>query len=444
VPERNEQAGGTERRKRILVLTHYYRPEPNFITADVAEDLGRYSDVMVITAHPNYPTGRFYPGTRPWRFTRVREGGVTVWRIPHIADHSTSKWRRGMNFLSFTLVAAITAIIVGGRPDVVWVYHTPFTTALSVIYLRLVRKTRVVYTCADLWPESFFAAGVTQPGRLADALYRYSRWILRFADEIVCTTRGTAARFARDGFPPERLHFIPVWVGGIPELLPPSGEPVPADPSPSIVYAGNLGAGQGLETVIRAVAALQQEVPGLRLDLYGTGVMEAALRALAEDLGARNVCFRGRVSPAEAFAASARAAAQIVTLRPSPLFRMTIPSKLTFCFAAGAPILCGLSGEASELAERSGGALQFDASSVDSLRLAILRLLALSPVEVDGMRRSLRAFYHDHFRRDLLLAEYRTLLLDDGPHTSSRHTAEREDQSLVATANAVAVQSAVR
>ncbi|MFL5582913.1 MAG: hypothetical protein ACJ8AO_21310, partial [Gemmatimonadaceae bacterium] len=110
------------------MLTQYYRPEPNFITADVAQELARLSDVTVITAHPNYPTGRFYPGTRPWRLSRSVEDGVTVWRVPHFADHSTSKWRRALSYLSFAGAAAATAMVVARRVDVVWVYHTPFTT----------------------------------------------------------------------------------------------------------------------------------------------------------------------------------------------------------------------------------------------------------------------------------------------------------------------------
>jgi hypothetical protein len=46
-------------RTKVLVLTYYYRPEPNFITADVAEGLAGVVDVTVVTAHPSYPTGRF-------------------------------------------------------------------------------------------------------------------------------------------------------------------------------------------------------------------------------------------------------------------------------------------------------------------------------------------------------------------------------------------------
>src|SRR5436305_1120071 len=99
----------TPRRPRILIITMYYLPEPNFITADVARALTAVGDVTVITAHPNYPYGRFYPGTRFWRPTRSVENGVTVWRLPFVPDHSSSVLRRGFSYLSFALIAGVFA-----------------------------------------------------------------------------------------------------------------------------------------------------------------------------------------------------------------------------------------------------------------------------------------------------------------------------------------------
>lgn len=392
------------RRGRALVLTQLYRPEPNFITADVAEALAAHAQVTVVTAHPNYPAGRFFPGTRWWRPERSVENGVTVWRLPFFPDHSTSKVRRILSYLSFTLAAALFAPFVAGRPRVVWVYQTPFTVGLATLWFKLVCRSRIVFTYADLWPESLSATGVAPRGPLLNLLFAFSRWINHVPDLLICSTRSTLRRFRQDGVPEEKMVFVPVWVDGTPRGgIPAAGE---GDGVPSVVYAGNLGLCQGLETVVEAAAELRRRGRRVRFDFYGDGASAEGLRALAAETGADNVAFHGRVDPAAAFAASAAAAAQVVCLLPSPFFRMTIPSKLPFSFAAGAPVLCGLQGEAAELAEASGGGIVYDAEDAVSLADAVERVLALSPAQRSEARERLRGFFREHFAPEQLIQRY--------------------------------------
>ena len=408
-------SGADGKQRHLLILTQVYRPEPNFITADVADRLAADMRVTVITGHPNYPYGSFYPGTRWWRITRSVEGKVTVWRLPFYPNYSLSLIRRAASYLSFALAAAVTAPFVARRPDVVWVYHGPFTTGLAALWYRFVVRARVVFTCADLWPESFVAAGVAREGRLIRLLFAYSRAMNRIADLLVGCTRGTLARSRRDGIPGERLAYVPVWVDGI------DTEPLADGSAPhgrNIVYAGNLGPSQKLDILIRAAALFDRERLNVTVDIYGSGASEAEYRRLAASLGTANVVFHGRVSPERAFEASATAFAQFIALEASPLFAMTVPSKLYAAFAAGTPILCGLTGEACEVALESGGAWQFEVDDPASLVAAVKRLLALSIEERNRVRQRLRDHYQARFARQVLLEQY-SQLLRPGRHSAS-------------------------
>ena len=394
-------------RPRVLVLTQYYRPEPNFITADVAEALAEGMDVTVVTAHPNYPEGRFKQGAHWWKVQTTWEGGVRVVRLPMIPDHSRSPFLRGVSYLSFALSATLVAPFAGRGADVVWVYNTPFTTALAALWFRAMRRSRVVMTSADLWPESFVAAGVAAGGTAFRLSMLYRRIINRIAHEIVCSTEGTRSKYLSEGIRADSLHYIPTWVDASPSEAP--LVPVDDDRGRAIVYAGNLGHAQALDTVIRAAARLERLEPEIHFDFYGSGGAEAELKELADELGTSNVRFHGRVSPAVALEASSAALAQIVPLAPSPLFEATIPSKLPFAMAAGAPILSGLQGEAASIARRSGGAIPYDPASPDSLVNAIRALIALPPGERAAMRESLRTMYATKFAKDRLLNGYRSL-----------------------------------
>jgi colanic acid biosynthesis glycosyl transferase WcaI len=398
------------KRPRLLVLTLFYAPEPNFITADVAQTLANDFDVTVITPHPNYGENWFYPGTRGWwRPRRSSERGVTVWRLPMVPYHGRSRVMRAVSYLSFTAGAVLLAPLLCRGPRVVWVYHAPFFPGLAAIWFKLVRRARLVYTCADLWPESLLATGVAEQGPAMRAMFAYSRFINRWADVLICSTRGTAERFLRDGIPADRLRHLPVWVEGSHHA---SATEVrcPQVPPFRIVYAGNMGPAQPLEAVVRAAAELRRENLPVVFDFYGSGSNEEQLRALAARIGADNVRFHGRVCSKRAFEVSAEAFAQVVSLEPSPLFAMTVPSKLAFAFAAGAPVLYGLTGEADALAAESGGGIAYGANDAETFAAAVRTLLAAGFETRQEMSRRLRLYYEQHFERSKLLEQYVSIM----------------------------------
>ncbi len=399
----------TRHRSKILVLSLHYKPEPNFITADVAEAWAAMGNkVTVITVHPNYPTGKFYPGTKPWRITRTVLNGVTIWRLPYYTDHSLSPVRRALSYVSYAVVAGVLAPLLGGRPNTVWAYHGPFMTALPALFFKWIYGSRLIYTCADLWPESFGASNLSLPDPAMRFLYAYSRWINKHADVLVCSTRGTSDRYKNDGVSADKLQYVPVWVEGISDIQ--LTESFGTSGIPNIVYAGNLGAAQPVECLVRAASILQKAEVEVTIDIFGSGNREQELRDLVERDGIGNVRLHGRVDPQRAFEASARATAQVVFLRPSPLFRMSVPSKLSFCFGAGTPLLYGLEGESARIAAESGGALPFVAEDPASLAAAIRKLLATPPAERAAMRRRLRSYYENNFAREALLDRYVSLV----------------------------------
>jgi len=214
-------------------------------------------------------------------------------------------------------------------------------------------------------------------------------------------------RYRADGVPAERLHWLPVWVDGVPATT--TAEHQPPERL-AIVYAGNLGPSQQLTTLVEAAALLRAQGSPVVVDIYGVGSAEGELRALAAARGADNVHFHGRVSPADAYAISSRSLAQVVSLKKTPLFRMTVPSKLYFCFAAGTPILAGLEGESAELARESGAAFVFDVEEPATLVQAVQTVLAMSDDARRACRSQVQQFFQDRFAKHQLIRHYLTLI----------------------------------
>jgi glycosyltransferase involved in cell wall biosynthesis len=387
----------------------HYRPEPNFIVSDIAEHFHQQGlQVSVLTTFPNYPLGAFYDG-KTHLFPKKEEiSGVTVWRLPHFPDHSKSKARRLLSYMSFCVIASLFAPFVMCRPKLIVVYQTPFTTAIAALWHKIFLRCRTAFIYADLWPESFLAAKVATEGVLYKGLLTYSTWINRFCDDLIASTKGMVKRYSDGGFPKERITYIPLWVDGSKTI------PKHRDTSTitnSIVYAGNLGPGQNLAPLLHGFKLVEAAELDLFFEIYGSGSEEQNLRALTRELGLQKVRFHGRVAPTVAFDACRYAIGQVIHLAKSPLFSMTIPSKLAFSLATGRPILAGLEGEAYQTAVDSGACITFASESPQSFAGSVRRLLSLSPQEHRRMGTHGLEYFDRYLKPQNLLKKY-DLLID--------------------------------
>jgi glycosyltransferase involved in cell wall biosynthesis len=114
------------------------------------------------------------------------------------------------------------------------------------------------------------------------------------------------------------------------------------------VYAGNIGMMQDVETVIRAAAEVQHELP-LQVSIYGSGVAEGAAQDLAAELGVQNVKFMGRVSAEQMQDVYSKSDFQLVTLKDRDVFRVTIPSKFQAAISKGVPVITTVPGDLAAL-----------------------------------------------------------------------------------------------
>ena len=227
---------------KILFLTQHFYPEPNFVTTDIANFLCAQShSVSVITAHPNYPYGKFYSSVKSIKPKISVENGVRILRLPFIPNHNLSKLKRGISYLSFLLMTMFSSLFFERKPDVVVVYQTPFSMGIAALIYKYLFRSKIIYICADLWPESFTASKINVANKFYQLLYSYSKWINKFADILVCTTKGTVERYAQDGIKRNKLVYIPVWISASASLFEDNTEikKEKDDKNFSLVYAGN-------------------------------------------------------------------------------------------------------------------------------------------------------------------------------------------------------------
>ncbi|MFV2100784.1 glycosyltransferase family 4 protein [Micromonospora sp. LOL_024] len=386
---------------KIGVVTQWYPPEGVFIPGNLARGLAdRGHAVRVLTTFPSYPNGRTFPGWRQrWRH-RETDGPVAVRRVPTFTSHDTSAARRALSHLSFGASSALAGPGWLAGVDVTYVYHPPPTAVTVAALLRVARRTPVVLHVQDLWPDAVTASGMAPVGRLGRALETgvgaLMRAAYRTAGAIVVISQAMAEQVVARGADPDRVRVVLNWTDD--SLF----RPVPVTPDAravlghsgrcTVMFAGNLGLLQGLDTAVRAAAAVRDRMD---LVLVGSGAGEEQIRQLAVDLGADNVRFVGRRPATEMAALYAAADFQLVCLRDLPALRGATPSKLQAALACGTPVIGSIAGDAAALIRSSGVGLVSPPEDWRALAARFTEAAALPRHRRDQMGRQARQVYEN-------------------------------------------------
>ncbi|MGH9504275.1 MAG: glycosyltransferase [Terriglobales bacterium] len=121
---------------------------------------------------------------------------------------------------------------------------------------------------------------------------RVSRSVYRSACWVVCVSQKVRDQVIEGAGP--RVNTTVVYNGVDPEIFSPTDREPDA---PTILSIGNLIPIKGHELLIRAFAAIQNQFPGVSLEIIGDGPERSALQKLADEQGVSDkVHFRGRQS----------------------------------------------------------------------------------------------------------------------------------------------------
>lgn len=394
----SEQNGGESRRLRVLVVSQYFWPE-SFLVNDVVEDLQAIDcEITVLTGQPNYPEGRIFPGYSALGSGRASSPGqYDLFRVP-VVPRGSGGLRRVANYLSFVVSAASLGLFLlrGKRFDVVFVYAvSPILQALPAIILARVKRAALVVWVQDLWPDTLKSTGYVTNERVLGWVGTMTRYIYRQCDLILAQSIGFVAKIRELADSPVAIevHYNPGqrqpagsdMVGDGPQL--PEGF--------NVVFAGNLGTAQSLETVLDAAEILGDTA--CQFVIVGSGsrsewlVAEVARRDLA------NVHILGRFPTQTMPAIFNQASALLVTLARSENLALTIPSKIPAYLAAGRPVIACLDGEAAEMIKNSGAGLAVPAEDAEALAGAIRTLMASPEQARLDMGRAGKGYYREYF-----------------------------------------------
>lgn len=400
------------RRTRMLLLTQWFDPEPTFKGLVFARELVRQGfEVEVVTGFPNYPGGKVYPGYRIRLLQREVIDGVHITRVPLYPNHDQSAIKRVLNYASFAASATIYGVFMARRADVMYAYHPPLTVGMAAALIKLCRRMPVVYDIQDMWPDTLRATGMLNNPKALNGVAAVCRWVYRRMSHIAVLSPGFKRLLLERGVPESRLSVIYNWADEA-ALGAPVGTVPTAFPGPDrfrILFAGNMGKAQALDTVLEAASLLQARGSRVCWVMLGGGVEVARLKAEAARRHLANVVFLPPVPMAEVGAYLNVADALLVHLRKDPLFEITIPSKTQAYMAAGKPLLMAVDGDAADLVRQSGGGVVAESENAAALAQAAEALAGTPPQALAAMGQQAQQFYRERLALAVGVGRFGTL-----------------------------------
>lgn len=384
---------------RILMLTQWFHPEPDFKGLPFAKELVRMGHtVEVLTGFPNYPGGRLYEGYRVRLLKRETLDGIHVIRVPLYPSHDGSSVRRILNYASFALAATLLGPLFVRNADVMYVYHAPASIALPAATIRFLRGIRFVYDINDLWPDSIEASGMLQNEFVLKCIDLWCRLTYRIADAIVVNSPGTRGKLSERGVPQAKVELVYNWCDEA-QLAPDVVHDADIAPPPemagrfNVVFAGTMGKVQALDSVLDAALLLKERCPAVQFVFVGGGVAVEQLREKARRDSISNALFLPRRPVSEIAPVLQAADVLLVHLKDDPLFRITIPSKTQAYMSFGRPILMAVRGDAAELVEKAGAGIACSPEDPGKIAEAVMNLYNLPIEQREALGEKGRRFY---------------------------------------------------
>ncbi len=341
---------------KLLFVNRSFWPDTEatgFLLGELTEDLSIHHRISVICGPANTSPSRRWPLLR-----RESYGAVEIVRTSGARLSKTNLLLR-LLYLCFYLVLACIAACREPADVIITETDPPLLGVLGATIKRL-KGCLFIYYCQDVYPDIAEATNGLRSRPLLALLRWCNEFAFRHADAVVVLGEDMAERLRRKGVPAHRIVVIPNWIDCARVTpRPPSASWQAGEPGSFVVmYAGNLGWAQDLETVLRA-ARLMRDDRRVKFVLVGDGARKASLESEARMLGLGNVEFIDRLSPDSMSEVLAGGNLHLIPLAAGAAGCL-VPSKVYGILAAGRPYVAMMEREA----EVAGMATEFEVGFV--------------------------------------------------------------------------------
>lgn len=352
--------------KRILYLTFYFRPDlcaGSFRNSPLVDELASQTqnndiEIDVLTTSPNR-----YSTFREEYKEKEKAGNVTIERIV-VPTHESGI--RDQIFSFKTYFFETLKRTKNRKYDLVFASSSRFFTSYLGYWIAKQNDIPLFVDTRDLFSETL--RGISNnwfiKNLLAPAIASREKKIYQYASHINLISEGFKV-----SFPDKSIAAFTFFTHGVDPVFKEAQSSngfTDHDYIKKIVYAGNIGDGQGLHKIIPEAA---KQLDGFySFTIIGDGGARKKLESCLQELDVKNVELLDPVSRDEIIKEYKKADILFIHLNDLKVFRKVLPSKIFELAVVEKPILAGVQGYARKfLKENVNGAFLFDPGHVEGL-----------------------------------------------------------------------------
>lgn len=327
---------------KLLVLSFYYAPDlcaGSFRTAALIEQLKEQPniEIEVITTMPNRYAS-FEAGAQKFE----KSGNLTIRRIA-LPPHKSGMLDQIKSFASFYKQA--NKLINGKNYDLVFATSSRLFTAFLGARIAKLVKAPLYLDIRDIFVDTLKDVLNSKVAfLLKPILTLVENYTFSTAQHINLVSKGFESYFV-DRFKNANYSW---FTNGIDKEFLHTEAQAQSELSGSaaltVLYAGNIGEGQGLNTIIPDLARLA----GVRYQFKVIGDGGRKVSLVEATQGISNISFHPPVSREQLVKEYLNADILFLHLNDYPAFEKVLPSKIFEYAAVGKPILAGVSGYSAE------------------------------------------------------------------------------------------------
>ncbi len=245
-----------------------------FVKGGAEKRIYELSKRLVNRGHEVHVFGMRWWGEKP----EIEQEGVHLHGVCK-AVSLYSKGRRSIR-AAMTFARNVLPSLMKERFDIIDCYQAPYLHAFPTKVGALLKRTPLVVTWHEVW-RGYWREYLESLGTVGKLMEKTI--LLGLADRVIAVSDQTKDDLVSLGAKADKISIVPNGIdfNSISKVSP---SPEKLD----VVYLGRLIRPKNVDVLLKAVAILKGEFPGLKVGIIGNGPEKENLENLAEELGIQN------------------------------------------------------------------------------------------------------------------------------------------------------------
>ena len=336
---------------KILIIAPFFYPEigsaSNRLKNIYLALKEKGYEPTIVTTEPNYPNRNLYKDDSFWNEDII---GKEVVRIElTVRKYTSNIFKRLLYYSEMMFKFVFFTFKIKKDYEAVFVSSPPIFIGLAGVLAKRRLKTTLILDIRDLWPETLIGIQKLHNRIFLKMAYALERFLYRKADKIIVNSEPFADYMVDKKIPKAKITFIPNSLTDS-ELnlacLPPHHNKS-QQAEIKVLYAGNVGLAQDMDTLIKIAAKLKHQQ--IKFEVIGYGFLINDMREKIADLGLDNIDIFPARNREETFEIIAKADMVYVTLKDSDVFKTVLPGKVVDYMGLGKAIVANVSGYCGDI-----------------------------------------------------------------------------------------------